>query len=80
MSVLQAGVHVRIVPTLVSKIPGGRREFEIVQVDYSARQAAAMIRFSSTFGIFAFGLNPGGRKVRKITLIVNDQQFVNQYR
>ena len=60
---------------LVSRIPGDRREFEVAQVDYSPRQAAATITFNSSFGIFAFDLNPGGRKLKRLTLIVNNQLY-----
>jgi hypothetical protein len=60
---------------LVSKIPGDRREFEIVQVEYSAREAAATITFASVSGIVAFDLSPDGRKLKKLTLIVNNERF-----
>ena len=60
---------------LVTKIPGDRREFEIVRVDYSPRQAAATAIFSSSFGIFAFELNPDGRKLTQLTLIVKNQRY-----
>ncbi len=60
---------------LVSKVPGDRREFEIVQVDYSPRHAAATATFSSSFGIFAFNLNTDGRKLNRLTLIVIHQQY-----
>ena len=60
---------------LVSKIPDDRREFEIVKVEYSPRQAAAAIRFSSSFGIFAFDLNPDGRKLKRLTFIVDNQRY-----
>jgi hypothetical protein len=60
---------------LVSKIPGDRREFEIVRVDYSPRQAAATITFSSALGIFAFDLDPAGRKLKMLTVIVNKQSY-----
>ena len=59
---------------LVSKIPDDRREFEIVKVEYSPRQAVARISFSSSFGIFAFDLNPDGRKLKRLTLSVNNQR------
>ena len=59
---------------LVSKISGDRREFEIVRVDYSTRQAAARITFSSALGIFAFDLDPAGRKLKTVTVIVNNQR------
>ena len=49
---------------LITKIPDDRREFEIVQVDYSLRAAAATITFASSFGIFAFYLNPDGCNLR----------------
>jgi hypothetical protein len=60
---------------LVSKIPCDHREFEIIRVDYSPRQAAATITFSSSLGIFAFDLDPGGHKLNRLTLIVNDQRY-----
>lgn len=60
---------------LVSKIPGDWREFEIVQADYSPRQAAATITFNSSFGIFAFDLNPDGRKLKRLNLIVKPQRY-----
>jgi hypothetical protein len=60
---------------LVSKIPGDRRQFEIVQVDYSPRQAVATLTFNSTFGIFAFDLNPDGRQLNRFTLIVRNQRY-----
>ncbi len=60
---------------LVSKIPGDRREFEIVQADYSPRQAAATIAFNSSFGIFAFDLNPDGRKLKRLNLILKNQRY-----
>ena len=60
---------------LITKVPGDRREFEIVKVDYSARQGAAAITFSSSFGIFAFDLDLGGRKVNKLTFIVHNQRY-----
>jgi hypothetical protein len=47
-------------------------------VHYSARQAAAVIRFSSSSGIFAFDLDPGGRKLLRLTLIVDNQQFCEE--
>jgi hypothetical protein len=60
---------------LVTKIPGDRREFEIVQVDYSPRQAAVTATFSSAFGIFAFDLNPDGRRLKQLTLIIENQHY-----
>jgi hypothetical protein len=60
---------------IVSKIPDDRREFEIVKVEYSPRRAAATITFSSSFGIFAFDLDPDGRKFKRLTLIVNNQRY-----
>jgi hypothetical protein len=60
---------------LVSKIPGDRREFEIVEVDYSRHQAAARITFSSSFGIFAFDLNPEGRALKSLTITIRNQRF-----
>ena len=60
---------------LVTKVPRDRREFEIVYVDYSPRQAAARITFFSSFGIFAFDLNPDGRKLKRLTIVVNDQRY-----
>jgi hypothetical protein len=59
---------------LVSKIPDDRREFEIIKVEYSPRQADARISFSSSFGIFGFDLNPDGRKLKRLTFIVNNQR------
>ncbi len=61
---------------LVSKIPGDRRKFEIIQVDYSPHQATATITFDSSFGIFAFDLNPDGRKVKTLTLIVKQSALL----
>lgn len=63
---------------LVSKVPGDRREVEIVQADYSPRRAAATITIAGAFGIFAFELNPAGRKLKRLTLIVNDQQYCEE--
>jgi hypothetical protein len=60
---------------IVSKVPGDRREFEIVQVGYAPRDAAATITFSSSFGIFAFNLDPGGRKLKTVTFIVDKQSY-----
>jgi hypothetical protein len=60
---------------LVSKIPGDRREFEIVQIDYSPRQAAAKVTFSSALGIFAFEMKPDGRKLDRLTLIIKKQHY-----
>jgi hypothetical protein len=59
---------------LVSKISDDRREFEIIKVEYSPRQATARISFSSSFGIFVFDLNPDGRKLKRLTFIVNNQR------
>lgn len=60
---------------LVTKIPGDRSEFEIAQVDYSAGRDTARIIFSSSRGILRFDLNPGGRKLRKLTFVVKDQRY-----
>lgn len=60
---------------LVTKVPGDRREFEIVQADHSPHQAAAIITFTSSFGIFAFDLNLAGRKLNRLTLIVRNQRY-----
>jgi hypothetical protein len=60
---------------LVSKVPGDRREFEVVRVDYSPHQAAATITFSSSSGIFAFDLEPGGRKLKRLTILVSNERY-----
>jgi hypothetical protein len=63
---------------LVSKIPGDQRELEIVQVDYSPGKAAATVTFSSSFGIFACNLNPDGRKLHRLMLIVKNQRYCEE--
>jgi hypothetical protein len=60
---------------LVSKIPGDRRQFEILQVDHSPGRAAARVTFSSSLGIFAFEITPNGRKLDRLTLIIKNQHY-----
>lgn len=58
---------------LVSKIPGDRREFQIVATRRDADQASAT--FSSALGIFAFHLNLNAAKLSKLTLIIQKQVY-----
>jgi hypothetical protein len=47
-------------------------------VEHAPRQAAAKITFSSSLGIFAFDLNPDGRVLNRLTLIVRDQRYCEE--
>ena len=62
-------------PEIVSRIPGDRREFKIIKTESSNGQRECTVTFASSFGIFAFNLDLGTRKLSKLTLVIQEQSF-----
>lgn len=62
-------------PEIVSKIPGDQREFKILKSESSNDQREATVTFVSSFGIFAFNLALDGRRLSKLTLVIQGQSF-----
>jgi len=58
---------------VITRIPGDRREIEILKYDYLAVDSTATVTLASSLGIFAFDLNLNGADLRKLTLIVQNQ-------
>lgn len=63
------------VPEIISKIPGYRREFQIVSRTFSEDQKSAVITLLEPTGIFAFRLDLAGVKLSRLTLIVQRQKY-----
>lgn len=59
----------------ITRIPGDRREFNLLKRDYSALDSTLTVTVASSFGIFAFDLNLNGSELRKLTLIVQKQAY-----
>lgn len=73
---LLAGVAVADdLPDLVSKIPGDRRQVQIVKVEFSNTRPEATATFSTALGIFAFDIDLRTRNLAKVTLVILEQEF-----
>ena len=62
-------------PEIISKIPGDRREWQIVWRTISSDKKSAVFTLSSPTGIFAFRLDLTGVKLSRLTLIVQQQKY-----
>lgn len=62
-------------PDIISKIPGYRREVQVVSQTFSPDRKSAVITLLEPSGIFACRIDLSGVKLSRLTLIVQKQKY-----